>query len=115
MGQLDVAERLCKEVLGKHPKNMGGRFLRARLLGKRGELGRAERELFVLATEFPESARVQYHHALAALAVGKTGMALQAMQAAKRIKVDMGSPLRASAMPLGVPWPNIARITKARL
>jgi len=103
LGQLDVAERLCEAVLRKHPRDMGARLVRAQVHGKRGLLGRAEQELFLLADEYKDDARVQYRHALAALAVGKTGIARRAMQAVTELDAEHG-PARLYMAGINLEW-----------
>ncbi|HUS46651.1 MAG TPA: tetratricopeptide repeat protein [Phycisphaerae bacterium] len=79
------AERLCKEVLEKDPRNGLARLIRAELMSRRGDLAGAEGELFALKPDFPRWAEAHAAYARAALASGKQELARTAWRDVTKI------------------------------
>ena len=86
LSDLETTERLCDSVLAEDPRQVSARLLKANILSRRGKLGEAERVLFFLKDEFPESWQVQFAYARAALAAGKVEMARRAMRDVTRLR-----------------------------
>ena len=76
----ETAERLCQEILKRDPRQRQARLLLSGSLLRRNDVARAERELFMLITDFPPWADAHFAYARATMRSGKKELAREAMR-----------------------------------
>ena len=88
-----TAEKLCKEVLAKDPRQSHARMITAQLMARKGNIVDAEQELFALKTD-TGSPEALYLYAQAALASGKRELARQSLR--QLTALNVGNPYERS-------------------
>ena len=99
MGNSERALELCAEILKVNPRLPRPRLIQSKLLMDQGQAMAAERNLFVLKTEYPSWPEAHLLYARAAITTGKKELARDAMRTVVKLV-----PTHAE-QPLGQPVP----------